>query len=65
MSKIYFAKAKDTQKLYVGAKGHTGFSNIGDLKASITYSHRWFHGRSKDKYDFYYVDTYSMKIEEV
>lgn len=65
MSKIYFAKTKDTQKLYIGAKGHTGFSKIGDLKSSISYSHRWFHGRSKSEYDFYCVDTDNMKIEEL
>ena len=65
MNKIYFAKTKDTQKLYIGAKGHKGFSRIGDLKSSISYDHRRFGGRGKDGYDFYCVDTDSMKIEEV
>ena len=44
MNKIYFAKTKDAQQLYVGRKGHTGFSNIGDLKRSISYTQRYYGG---------------------
>lgn len=65
MNKIYFAKTKDTQKLYIGGKGHKGFSRIRDLKSSILYDHILFGERDKDGYDFYCVDTDSMKIEEV
>ena len=65
MNKIYFAKTKDTQKLYIGGKGQAGFCKIGSLKSSISYDHRRFGGRDKDIYDFYCVDTDSMKIEEV
>lgn len=65
MSKIYFAKTKDTQKLYVGAKGHTGFARIGDIKSSISYVQRWYGGKSKEEYDFYCVDTETMTVEKI
>ena len=65
MNKIYFAKTKDTQRLYIGAKGNTGFSKIGDIKLSISYAYRRCGGRSKDDYNFYCVDTDNMKIEEL
>ena len=64
MNKIYFAKTKDTQKLYIGRKGHTGFSRIGDLKSSISYTQRCCGGKSKDEYDFYCVDTDTMTAEK-
>ena len=65
MGKIYFAKTKDTQKLHVGAKGHTGFSRIGDLKNSISYACRYSKGKNKDEHDFYCVDTGTMTIEKI
>ena len=65
MGKIYFAKTKDTKKLYVGRKGHTGYSRIGDLKSSISYARRRYGGKSKEEYDFYCVDTDTMIIEKI
>ena len=65
MGKIYFAKTKDTQKLYIGRRGRTGYSRIGDLKASISYTRRKYGGKSKEEYDFYFVDTDTMKIEKI
>ena len=65
MGKIYFAKTKDTQKLYIGGKGSVGFSRIGDLKSSIIYKHKWLKGKSKCEYDFYFINTDEMKIEGI
>lgn len=65
MGKIYFAKTKDTQRLYVGARGNTGFSRIGDIKSSISYANRRHGGKSTDDYNFYCVYTESMIIKEV
>ena len=63
MDKFYFAETKDTQRLYVGVKGHVGFANIGDLKKSITYAHKYCKGKSTDEYNFYCVNIDDMEIE--
>ena len=67
MNKIYFAKTKDIKELYVGRKCQAGFSNIGDLRRSISYNYRYKSGESKRKedYDFYCVDTDTMIIEKI
>ena len=65
MNKIYFAKTKDTQKLYIRANNHSGFASISGLKSSISYVQKMYGGKSKEEYDFYCVDTDAMIIEKV
>ena len=65
MGKIYFAKTKDTKKLYIKANNQIGFASIGGLKSSIAYVHRWYGEKSKEEYDFYCVDTDTMTIEKI
>ena len=65
MGKLYFAKTKDTQEIYVGRRHQAGFSNIGDLKRSISYDYRSNStGKRKEDYDFYCVDTDTMTVEK-
>lgn len=66
MNKIYFAKLKSTNELYVGMKGQTGFSKLSDLRRSITYKHQYYRSnKTKDDYNFYCVDSNEMKIEQI
>lgn len=66
MSKLYFAKHKETQKLYVGMKNNAGFTKIGDLKRSITYKCQYYRSsKSVEDYNIYYLDIDNMSVHHI
>ncbi|MGL4801915.1 MAG: hypothetical protein ACRC18_06590 [Cetobacterium sp.] len=66
MNKLYFAKDKVTQELYYGMKSQSGFIKLGNLKSSISYKYKYYRStKTCDDFDFYCLDTNTMKIERV
>lgn len=62
VKECYMAKNKENGRFHKGLRNQTGFSNIGDLKKSITY--RWKNKVDKphDMFDIYKVDSENMTL---
>lgn len=62
----YIAKNKENGMLHKGLRNHVGFSNIGDLKRSITYLWKCEEvPKPHDLFDFYRIDSSKMDIEKL
>ena len=63
----YIAINKETNELFVGAKGQAAFSKVGSLKLSMNEANRYTnrYDYKSDEWEFYQIDSLTKEIRKV
>ena len=63
----YMAINKETNELFVGAKGQAAFNKVGSLKLSMNEANRYTnrYDYKSDEWEFYQIDSLTKEIRKV